>query len=118
MALGENSPGNARRSATRKREFFADGKLRQALEEKFLGHAADFRGRRRQQTDLHKIKKEKLAKQSEGYAMGRPRMAREAQTHAFIFLPGRMRGDGAEKRCGKIEAFKQNADVAFGEGGI
>lgn len=115
MALGENPSGNARRGATREREFFADRKLRQALEEKFLGHTADFRGRRRQQTDLHKIKQEKLAKQSEGDAMGRSRMAREAQTHAFIFLPGWMRGDGAEKRSGKIEAFEQNADVAFSE---
>ncbi len=118
MALGENAPGNARRGATREREFFADGKLRQALEKNFLGHAADFRGRRRQQTNLHKIKKEKLAKQSEGDAIGRPRMARKTQAHAFIFLPGRMCGDGPEKRCGKIEAFEQNADVAFRDAGI
>lgn len=118
MAFGENSSGDARRGATREREFFADRKLRHALEEKFLGHTADFRGRGRQQTDLHEIKQEKLAKQGEGDAMGRSRMARQAQTHAFIFLPGWMRGDGAEQRSGKIEAFEQNTDVAFGEGGI
>ena len=87
MALGENPSGDARRGATREREFFADGELREALEEKFLGHAANFRGGRRQQTDLHKIKQEKLAKQSEGDAMWSSRMTRKAQTHALIFLP-------------------------------
>src|SRR5579859_284552 len=118
MALGENPSGNARRGTAGEREFFADRKLREALEKKFLGHAADFRGRRRQQTNLHEIKQKKLAEQGQGYAMGRPRMTREAQTHALIFLPGRMRGDGAEKRRGEIEAFEQNADVAFGETGV
>src|SRR5579864_1191244 len=118
MALGETPSGNPRRGATRKREFFADRKLRQALEEKFLGHPTNFRRRRRQQADLHKIKQKKPAKQSEGDAMGRSRMAREAQAHDFIFLPGWMRGDGAQKRSGKIETFEQNADVTFGEGWI
>ena len=50
--------------------------------------------------------------------MGRSRMTREAQAHSFIFLPGWMRGDSAKKRRGKIEAFEQNADIAFGESGI
>ena len=118
MPFLENSASDTRRAAAGEREFFPDGKMREALEKKFLGYAANFRGRRRKQTNLHKIKQKKLAEQGQGYAMGRSRMAREAQTHAFIFFPRRMRSNRAEERRGKIEAFEQNANVAFGEAGV
>ena len=45
-------------------------------------------------------------------------MARETQAYVFVVFPRGMRANRAEKRCGKIGALKQNADVAFREARI
>ncbi len=87
MTFGQQRAGHARRSAARQREFLADGKMRDARQNDFLGHAADVGGSRGEQVETGQVEYVELANHSERDALGRAGMLCEAKPNGLAGGP-------------------------------
>jgi len=115
VSFGEQSAGNTRGGAAREGELLSEGELREASDEKLVGHATKLGRDGWEKAGLDEVYQIELAKEAPGDQSRGARMEGEAATHGILGEPFFVVRDFIKEAGGEVFAFEK--DFKMGEVG-